>query len=156
MIGICEKEQRGMSTIESEPVASLHDRLSHLAADVADSYPLDQLPAGTTRRWVLARETAESEAWVIVWPPGTGLRMHDHAGSSASLRVVSGRLQERYVGSAGEDVHRWLVPGDRFDLSADHRHEVINTDDVEAISVHAYSPPLPMREYDLDKELRQR
>jgi hypothetical protein len=102
----------------------------------------DRVPAGVTRRWTLVREVPGAEAWVIAWPSGTGLRLHGHGGSKASLVVVRGRLRERYLAADGTLVVRWLVPGDAVELGVDHQHEVVNVDGNEAVSVHAYSPPL--------------
>lgn len=140
-------------TTQPPLVVADHDELSQIAAEVAESYPLGLLPPGSTRRWVLARETLHAEAWIIVWPPGTGLRLHDHAGSLASVKMISGRLRERTVAIDGTSSRRWLESGNRIDLPADHRHEVINLDDVDAVSVHVYSPPLGDTSFRNDKEL---
>jgi hypothetical protein len=76
------------------------------------------------------------DAWLIAWPGGTGLGMHDHQGSDAVLAVLEGSLRERYLGPGG--VHqRTLRPGPPLRLAADHVHEVVNAG--RAVAVH---PPL--------------
>ena len=72
-----------------------------LAADAAT-----EAPAGEGRRWRRLVATDRYEAWVIAWPHGTGLALHDHAGSAAGVAMVAGRLRERYL--VGQDLHtRW-------------------------------------------------
>lgn len=98
-------------------------------------------PPGDDRRWVRVARTSRYEAWLIVWPHGTGLALHDHAGSAAGVAMVSGRLRERFV--CGPSLHtRWWSAGDTFALDADHAHEVFSLDGADAVSIHVYSPPL--------------
>ena len=96
---------------------------------------------GTMRRWTLAEDTPTYQAWIIAWPAGAGLGLHDHDGSGAAIHVVAGQLRERYLTADGL-VARWLGPGVTERLPHDHTHEVVNVGTIEAISVHAYSPPL--------------
>ena len=81
------------------------------------------------------------DAWLIAWPAGTGLGMHDHQGSDAVLAVLRASLEERYLGPAGVR-QRSLPPGPPVRLAPDHVHEVVNAGGVEALSIHLYSPPL--------------
>jgi predicted metal-dependent enzyme (double-stranded beta helix superfamily) len=94
----------------------------------------------------------EYEAWVIAWPSGTGLAMHDHDGSRAAVAVVDGALRERFKSNAGTHV-RWLEVGDVHVLPHDHVHEVINLGADEAISVHVYSPPIANLGFRIDPEI---
>jgi hypothetical protein len=114
--------------------------LAAMAAGLA-SDPATAAPAGEGRRWARLLATDRYEAWVIAWPHGTGLALHDHAGSAAGAAMVTGRLRERYL--VGGALHtRWWGPGESFALPADHAHEVLSLDGAEAVSVHVYSPPL--------------
>ena len=123
-----------------------------IAAGIAAGNPAELVPPGAGRRWGIAAATESYEAWVIAWPAGTGLAMHDHGGSRAAVRIVSGRLRERF--QEGGDVHvRWLEVGDEYVLSGDHVHEVINLNDTEAISVHVYSPPVADMGFRVDPEI---
>ena len=121
-----------------------HELLYDIAEGLARSVSADQLPAGSQRRWVRLLATHSYEAWLIGWPPGTGLELHDHGESSAGLCVVSGVLEERHVlrHSWGQAVTRRLVAGDTVAFDSAHVHAVRNDGDIEALSVHVYSPPL--------------
>jgi hypothetical protein len=132
-----------MSAIEGQVTAGrLDDQALALIADgLAAADPTSFLAPGDCRRWALMASNETYSAWVIGWPAGTGLGMHDHDGSSAAVRVVAGVLRERYQQPNGLAV-RWLAAGDAHVLRSDHVHEVVNVGDVEAISVHVYSPPL--------------
>ena len=117
------------------------EELVALVDRIANGDPHAVIPEGSARRWGLAYATADVEVWVIAWPPGSGLGMHDHDDSTAAVRVVDGRLRERYVADDGDVRLRWL--GDRTTvLPHDHVHEVINTGTIPAVSIHAYSPPI--------------
>ncbi|NXY96070.1 cysteine dioxygenase [Streptomyces sp. BR123] len=126
------------------------------AADpaVIDSLPLD--PAGRT--WIRLDGPAGSEAWVIGWPPGTGTGWHDHAASRGAFATARGRLTENSLAARipsegwrslelapGVDRRRSLGRGTGRAFGEHHVHEVLNASpDEPAISVHAYSPPLPL------------
>jgi quercetin dioxygenase-like cupin family protein len=126
--------------------------LAIIAEGIAAGDPAGFVPAGGSRRWGIAAVNEAYEAWVIAWPAGTGLAMHDHDGSVAAVRVVSGTLRERYR-DGDETVVRWLDAGDAHVLATDHVHEVINLHDSEAISVHVYSPPLTDMDFRVDPEI---
>ena len=93
------------------------------------------------------------EALIIAWPPGTGLAMHDHGGSLAALHIIGGQLRERYLDANGESHVRWLEAGDTVEMDGNHSHEMINLDDIEAFSVHVYSPPLADNSFRIDDEI---
>lgn len=116
--------------------------LAHLARAVALRAPTTILPAGDHRRWALVEETSTYQAWMIAWPAGTGLELHDHDESAAGVYMVAGRLQERFLGIDGRLHPRVWTPGSTYELAADHVHEVVNAGEHEAISVHVYSPRL--------------
>src|SRR3954454_24505095 len=99
--------------------------LAMIAEGLACADPAAFLPPGDGRRWAQIASTTSYSAWVIAWPGGTGLAMHDHDGSSAAVRVVCGTLRERYVRDGGVAV-RWLGARSITLLAADHVHEVIN------------------------------
>src|SRR4051812_44977442 len=127
----------------SEPTTQPLDRvvLAAIAEGLAAADPAALLAGGTGRRWMELAATDAYSAWVIAWPAGTGLGLHDHDGSSAAVHIVDGALRERFVEGDHLAV-RWLDAGSTTLLAGDHRHEVVNVGAVEAISVHVYSPPL--------------
>src|SRR3954467_35288 len=88
--------------LSSQQLAAIADRL---AADP----PLLHVPCGAQRRWALAERGQHHDAWIIAWPAGTGLAMHDHGGSRAALRIISGELFERYVTDTRQVAVRWLT-----------------------------------------------
>jgi hypothetical protein len=115
--------------------------LADIAAGLARSTSPDQIPPGPGRRYVQLLATPAYEAWLIAWPQGTGLGLHDHGGSGAAIEVVRGRLRELFLTSDGAAV-RWLDAGASVSLPADHVHEIVNEDADEAVSVHVYGPRL--------------
>ena len=80
------------------------------ARELAASACREQVPAGESRRWVRLAGEADHDAWLIAWPRGTGLGLHDHGGSAAAVHVVDGELVERYVdGPSRHDVRTRTV-----------------------------------------------
>src|SRR6478672_10517148 len=89
-------------------------RLVSLLGDLAATVDPGHRIAGVGRRYErleLGPDLAgQVDAWLIAWPPGTGLGMHDHQGSDAVVAVLRPPLRERYVGG-GAVRQRWLRPG---------------------------------------------
>ena len=90
--------------------------------------------------------TEAYEAWVIAWPSGESLEMHDHGGSAGAFSIVSGQLDEATIES-GATVVRTFAPGDTTAFGASRVHAVANRGDAVATSVHVYSPPLSSMMY---------
>lgn len=109
-------------------------------------------PSPDERRFRLVLATERYDAWVIHWPPGTGLDAHDHGGSVGAFVVISGALDEDRLGTDTPSERRRIVPGMAVSLDVDHVHAMTNRGDVGATSVHVYSPPLrTMRFYRPDE-----
>src|SRR5580700_2798663 len=51
----------------------------------------------TRRRWQLLAAAPSFEAWVIGWPPGGTIELHDHGDSAGAVVVVDGELVETLV-----------------------------------------------------------
>jgi mannose-6-phosphate isomerase-like protein (cupin superfamily) len=100
----------------------------------------------TERRFHRVLATEAYEAWVICWPSGESLDMHDHGGSAGAFSVVSGELDEATI-EAGVTVTRTLAPGDTAVFGASRVHAVANRRTAVATSVHVYSPPLSSMMY---------
>lgn len=128
--------------------------LASIAAGLGESGAEGLVPPGTERRWALALDSDAYEAWVIAWPAGSGLEMHDHQGSAAAMYVVNGRLRERSVDENGDIAVRWLAAGDVIEMRHDHQHEVVNLDAAEVVSVHVYSPRLKDQSFRETKAFR--
>jgi mannose-6-phosphate isomerase-like protein (cupin superfamily) len=115
----------------------------------------DELGEGevpTERRYYRALATDAYEAWVICWPSGGSLDLHDHGGSAGAFSVVSGELDEATI-DHGDTVVRRYGPGDTTGFGASRIHAVANRGSAPATSVHVYSPPLgSMIYYEADHE----
>jgi hypothetical protein len=123
-----------------------------IATELVDGAQLLPGMSEPTRRvWDLIAVSPAFEAWVIGWPPGGAIELHDHGGSSGAVVVVGGELVEMAV---GEDRHGALVMS-RTVLSASasvsfgiaHVHEIVNLGPGPAISVHLYGPRLTAMTY---------
>ena len=93
------------------------------------------------------------EIWLISWLPGQATGFHDHGGSSGAFGVVFGTLDEHQAGTPQERHPVTAAPvtaGRIRSFGPEYIHDVRNTSEAVAVSVHAYSPPLPeMTRYDL-------
>ena len=125
--------------------------------DIADRVTLPparphRAPRG--RGWELMASGALFEAWVITWPPGGGIELHDHGESAAVIAVRSGDLVETHVARADAGGvalrSRTLRSGDVTAVDRHHVHDIVNASGMESTSVHVYSPRLTsMTYYDL-------
>jgi len=74
--------------------------LADIVQDLADSPELwwPKVRRACGERWyVPLLETDECEAWLLGWPVGGGIELHDHGSSSGALVVVEGTLLETYI-----------------------------------------------------------
>jgi mannose-6-phosphate isomerase-like protein (cupin superfamily) len=104
--------------------------------------------AGRQRWYEPLVEQPGFEAWLLGWPPGEGIELHDHGCSSGSVVVLEGILSETYVEASdwlrrgGRLRHRTLAEGDLVTFGPDHIHDVVNGGRRPALSIHVYSPRL--------------
>jgi len=105
----------------------------------ADEHLLD-------RQFETLLATEAFEAWVIDWPPGTVLDLHDHGRSAAAFFVVAGALDEVSV-TAGVAAERRLRRGAGATVVPGQVHAVGNRSRGAATSVHVYSPRLTVMTY---------
>ena len=131
----------------------LADVVRRLAASPAEWLSRVRLnPAG---RWYERIHLDDShEVWVISWLPGQGTGFHDHAGSSGAFAVVWGTLTERRVAGGvvtGQVLAKPVEAGGSRAFGPRYIHDVRNAAaSAVAVSVHAYSPPIPqMTRYEL-------
>jgi hypothetical protein len=100
----------------------------------------------TTRSWELMASSDTFEAWVIGWPPGGTIALHDHGRSAAAVVVAAGELVETTVecgldGSATTATRR--MPTDSsWTMAGRHVHDIVNDGPAPALSVHVYAPRL--------------
>ena len=104
----------------------------------------DEVPR--ERRYERVLSTEAYEAWIIYWPSGGSLDLHDHGGSAGAFSVVSGQLDEATIES-GATVVRGIAAGETAAFAADQVHAIANRGSAVATSVHVYSPPLSTMVY---------
>lgn len=125
--------------------------LSDVARELADS-PETWRPhvrRDSGERWYVSLlEEDGFEAWLLGWPVGEGIELHDHGSSSGAIAVVEGTLLETYIEASdwvrpgGRLCHRRLPEGARVSFEPDHIHDVVNGGNRQALSIHVYSPRL--------------
>lgn len=122
-----------------------------LARELADSPAIwrPQVRGGCRERWYVPLiEGEDFEAWLIGWPVGEGIELHDHGSSSGAIAVVEGTLLETYLEASdwlrpgGRLRHRRLRAGSLASFGPDHIHDVVNGGARQALSIHVYSPRL--------------
>ena len=88
------------------------------------------------------------EVYLLSWDIGQDTRVHDHGGSSGAFYVAGGTLTEQYghlgVVSLDERTHS-VGAAARF--GPDYVHNLQNEGPAQAVSVHAYSPPLSIMRF---------
>jgi Cysteine dioxygenase type I len=103
-------------------------------------------------RWYCRlEETASYEVWLLSWLPGQQTGFHDHGEACGAFAVAEGELLES-TARPGETAvaSRVIKAGIRRSFGPAYLHDVSNASGRPAVSVHAYSPPLPqMRRYEL-------
>ena len=131
----------------------LADVVLRLAASPTDW--LARVRLNSAGRWYERIHIDDShEVWLISWLPGQATGFHDHGGSAGAFAVVWGTLMERRVTGAaltGQVLAKPIGAGGSRAFGPRYIHDVRNTAAAAvAVSVHAYSPPLPqMTRYDL-------
>ena len=94
------------------------------------------------RTYGLIWDDVDVNAWVLCWSRDHDTGFHDHDISAAAITVIQGSVREdrlRIDGSARESIYR---AGSTFTVPADAIHRVLHAGDTQAVTIHAYSPPL--------------
>src|SRR5580692_1105542 len=109
------------------------------------------------REWRLMARTPDFDAWLIAWPSGGKVDLHDHGTSTGAVSVITGSLVEAvpWRDDTGRLslVRHELQAGATLAFGAGHVHDVTNESDLPALSLHVYSPALTsMTFYDLADE----
>ena len=91
-------------------------------------------------------ELAGAQIWLLSWLPGQGTDLHDHGASAGAFAVARGTLTERVVAPrSGGPVHQAtadLAAGRVRSFGPHYVHQVTNSLDQAAVSVHVYAPAL--------------
>jgi hypothetical protein len=125
----------------SRPWAGWLSSAARSLAEVAQPWELQVGPPGDERSYRLLVRSDTVEAWLIHWPSGGRLQLHDHGGASGALQVVSGELHETYLDVHCQLAARRLATGRRIAFGPAYIHDVANTAEGGATSVHVYAPP---------------
>jgi hypothetical protein len=141
---------------ESPSVVPGREELQAMAeglATIARGWP--GMTGASGRRWELLAASDTFEAWVIGWPPGGTLELHDHGDSAGAVVVVDGELVETLVAHQVDGsvttTSRRMVTGTSWSMGRHHVHDVVNDGSTPAVSVHIYAPRLTsMTHYRLD------
>jgi quercetin dioxygenase-like cupin family protein len=83
------------------------------------------------------------DVWLLTWAGLQSTGPHDHCLSTGSLTVVHGELELGRETGNGALVRRRVLTGESATTRPGVVHEVRNSTSDVAVSVHAYSPPLP-------------
>jgi hypothetical protein len=98
------------------------------------------------REWRLMARTPDFDAWLIAWPSGGKVELHDHGNSTGAVIGISGALVEAvpWRDDTGRLslVHHELQAGATLGFGAGHVHDVTNGSDSHSLSLHVYSPAL--------------
>lgn len=91
-----------------------------------------------TRNLILRQERWELR--LLCWRPGQGTSLHGHGPSACAFRIVRGSANECVLGQRD----RTWTPGAVIEESTPLVHQVSNQGPDPLISLHAYSPALPV------------
>jgi hypothetical protein len=118
-------------------------------ACTADSLPGMDDPCERCWRTVVANE--KLEAWVVAWPVGGAIELHDHGNSAGAVVVARGALSEvsirRYDDQTLFATSTSIAAGDHVVFGPEYVHDLVNGGPGPALSVHVYSPALRSMTY---------
>jgi Cysteine dioxygenase type I len=104
-----------------------------------------------SRRWAAVASSPVFEAWVIAWPAGGSIELHDHGDTAGAVAVVAGSLVETTVAPASHGsftTARHVVEAGRTtSFDGGHIHDLVNVGSEPALSVHVYAPRLRRMTY---------
>jgi len=119
---------------------------AEIARRLAPSLHWPGAEALTRRSWRRVAWTAEFDAWLIAWPEGGEIDLHDHGDSRGVLSVIDGVLTEfvpQWDGTGCLGLQRLeLWAGTTHRLGGGHVHSITNESERHALSLHVYSPAL--------------
>ncbi len=104
----------------------------------------------SVRCWRTIATTDRFEAWVVAWPVGGNIELHDHGGSAGAIVIVSGTLVETSVRPHDGDLDvtsRSIDTSGHVVFGPGHVHDLVNNGPTPALSVHVYSPALHAMTY---------
>ncbi len=98
------------------------------------------------RSWRLVARTPQFDAWLIAWPVGGRVELHDHGWSRGAFSVIDGCLVEAVAHREDSGrlslVTRSISAGETIGFDTGHVHDVVNEGPEPVLSLHVYSPGL--------------
>lgn len=134
------------STPTNAEAALLRRTLDAALAERHHWEPLIQYDA--ENRWYQRLDPAttfDGELWLISWLPGQGTGLHDHGDSAGAFVVIEGELTEHFADITPRGLELLEVTrrvGAPRIFGHRYLHNVTNTSDSPAVTVHAYTPTL--------------
>lgn len=110
-----------------------------LPLEFSDVAPFVRFDAESYVRTVAYRD-ARMEVRVFSWRPGQSTSLHGHGDAACAFRIVRGAATESVLGERD----RVWPPGSVVTEEGPRVHQVTNAGGDALLSVHVYSPPLPM------------
>ena len=118
-------------------------------AHVATSLPGMNDPCERCWRTIAANE--HFEAWVVAWPVGGTIELHDHGNSAGAVVIASGALSETSVRPSDDRnviaTSSSIDTGEHVLFGPGYVHDFVNVGPAPAVSVHVYSPALRSMTY---------
>jgi hypothetical protein len=93
------------------------------------------------RHYVSLYRDEHVDVWLLCWTTANDTGWHDHDVSSGAVRVVQGELVESNPCIGGDHLTVTVPAGESFSFGPEHIHRLTGRTD-DAVSLHAYSPPL--------------
>jgi hypothetical protein len=93
------------------------------------------------RTYEALHRDAHVDLWAISWRPESDTGWHDHDVSCGAVHVVRGELWESVLRIGAAEAQHHYGAGSGFAFAPTHIHRLTCETD-QAISIHAYSPPL--------------
>lgn len=94
------------------------------------------------REYRLIWADEDVNAWVITWRDGGDTGWHDHDESAGGIAVVAGEVREERLVLGADPLVRRAGPGETLAVPPTAIHRVRHHGEGQAITIHAYSPPL--------------
>ncbi|MCO7238648.1 cysteine dioxygenase family protein [Aeromicrobium sp. CnD17-E] len=129
------------------PLAQLVEQATCVAEQVRAE--LHSVHADPDERWhVRLHHDADVDVWLISWTEEQGTQLHGHGGSSGAFTIVAGELDELVWDPGTRDLEESTrTRGDVVAFGPGYVHDVRNTREATAVSVHVYSPPLERMDF---------
>jgi uncharacterized NAD(P)/FAD-binding protein YdhS len=88
----------------------------------------------------LIHRDAQLELRLLCWRPGQSSSLHAHGAAACAFKILRGTATETVLG----DRDRVWAPGSIVEETAPRLHQVMNAGRDALLTLHAYSPPLPV------------